>query len=289
MREWHRRTLGLGVLLGCAWLIDSGGDALAACRRAPCRLGEQVIAGCCVGAPIESMPPAGTAVPCPGGGGMMLVRGGLFAMGSAAGPAEERPEHRVNVPTFCMDTTEVTVADYRRCVLAGRCATPTESDARCNWSKPARGSHPINCVKWSEADGFCRWAGKALPTEEQWEYAARGGSLQLQYPWGTAPPAARACWNGEGNDAGAGNRQSTCPVGAYAAGPFGLKDMSGNVWEWMSSYWKQDYNAAPQLTRVRRGGGWSSVEKDSLKGSHRTNYLPSQGVYFLGFRCAKTP
>ncbi len=120
-----------------------------------------------------------------------------------------------------------------------------------------RSNHPINCVDWNQANAYCTSVGKRLPTEEDWEYAARG-TAGNEYPWGNTPaPSNQLCWNGTGNDLGQGNRRSTCPVGSYPAGntPLGL---AGNVWEWTSSGYSADYSAARDTaSRVFRGGGWN--------------------------------
>jgi len=214
---------------------------------------------------------------------MVWIEGGRFTMGERT-PAE--------VEGFCMDGTEVTVEAYARCT---GCTEP-DTGEDCNWGKSGRANHPVNCVDWYQADAYCRAMGKRLPTEAEWEYAARGGARQLEYPWGSEEPGNRACWNGEGNDVGKENRQSTCPMGSYAAGAFGLRDMAGNVWEWVQD-WDGDYPSAiakgyagpfSGSRRVIRGGASSDDVASCLRGSFRFDRAPGGHEGVIGFRCAST-
>jgi formylglycine-generating enzyme required for sulfatase activity len=137
--------------------------------------------------------------------GMTLIPGGDYTLGETGAKATIRP--------FYLDITEVTVASFRSCVERGACTAPNTDNAACNDGNPDRVRHPINCVDWVQADAFCKAFGKRLPSEEEWEWAARGGERGWAYPWGDEPPLALACWNGEGNDEGKGRRTSTCGVG----------------------------------------------------------------------------
>ncbi len=236
--------------------------------------------------------PAPSPVPADGaeGGAMVNIPAGTYWMGSpdGEGDSDEHPRHQVTVAAFSMDVTEVTVAAYARCVSAGPCL-PLETGGACNYGKSDKASHPINCVAWDKAGAYCAWAGKRLPSEEEWEYAARGTDGRT-YPWGQEVPGARVCWNGAGNDLGPGKRSGTCPVGAYPAGksPFGLLDMSGNVREWTSSGWSDAYGTSRTTSnRVGRGGGWSSDDPSRVRGALRGRYEPWAHDDFLGFRCAR--
>jgi formylglycine-generating enzyme required for sulfatase activity len=223
-----------------------------------------------------SAPAAGTGG-CPAG--MMKVAGGSFKMGDRG--------DQVTVDGYCLDVTEVTVEAYASCTTGGKCS---DSGLSCdstyaNWGKAGRGTHPINCVDWNQSDAYCKAQGKRLPTEEEWEWAARGGEKGTTYPWGNEAPGRQLCWDGEGSDLGKGNRQSTCPVGSYAAGdaPQGIHDLAGNVWEWTSTV----YESGPG--RVYRGGGWYNVDPSYLRAAFRLGSSPSYRNNNLGFRCARTP
>jgi formylglycine-generating enzyme required for sulfatase activity len=130
-------------------------------------------------------------------GDMVTVPAGALWMGCAATDslcaARERPPRMVHLDAFHIDKAEVTVKAYRACVSAGACTPPT-SRARCNWDQPSRRDHPINCVTWHQADAYCQWASKRLPTEAQWEKAARGTDGRI-YPWGDDPPKRRRVGN----------------------------------------------------------------------------------------------
>jgi len=125
------------------------------------------------------------AAACPTG--MALVPGGTYRMGSEAGDSDEQPVHEVEVARFCLDLTEVTVSDYAGCVSSGKCM-PANTGGSCNAGVAGRENHPINCVDWNQADAYCQAQGLRLPTEEEWEYAAKGGDEDRRYPWGAAPP-----------------------------------------------------------------------------------------------------
>ncbi|MBI3245402.1 MAG: SUMF1/EgtB/PvdO family nonheme iron enzyme [Deltaproteobacteria bacterium] len=144
---------------------------------------------------------------------------------------DERPGRMVFLDAFAIDIYEVTVAAYRQCVEAGKCTAPNTGGS-CNWNTSDRAQHPINCVDWSQANAYCRWAGKRLPTEAEWEKAARGTDRRV-YPWGNAWDATKANVSTNG----------TVAVGSYPAGksPYGALDMSGNVWEWTADWYADAY------------------------------------------------
>ncbi len=230
----------------------------------------------------------GTQGSCPSG--MWSIAAGTYQMGSNGGDADEKPVHATTVGAFCMEQTEVTVRAYAACVSAGRC-TAADTGGFCNAGATGRDEHPINCVDWDQATAYCAWKGWRLPTEEEWEYAARGTDGRT-YPWGNGGPGAQLCWDGEGNSAGKGNRRSTCVVGSFKAGvsPFGLHDMAGNVWEWTSSAYANEY-AKPRPTgasapRVSRGGAWNRSSPQGVRAAYRGGSEPSNRYGGLGFRCA---
>lgn len=235
--------------------------------------------------------------------GMALIPTGTFSMGSNDGAADEKPVHQVTVSSFWMDMTEVTVAEYGACVSASGCvpaptavnwdglsnADRSKYSERCNGAKADRQDHPINCVDWNQAMAYCAWAKKRLPTEEEWEYAARGTEGR-KYPWGNSEPSSQLCWDGNGNDLGKGNRKNTCQVGSHPSGksPFGLQDMAGNVVEWTSSQSSEDYNKPrDEAFRVIRGGRWLDDKPAGVRGARRAMFPPSERSYVVGFRCAR--
>ncbi len=231
----------------------------------------------CVENPAAATPPdrPGTEPKAaPATGRMVALPAATFLMGDG--------KRRVPVKAFEMDVTEVTVEAYRACIKAGPCTTP-EAGAGCYWEQSNMGQLPMNCVDWDQATTYCTWAGKRLPTEQEWEYGARGTDGRT-YPWGNSAPAGQLSWDGEGNSDGKGNRQSPSPVGKYPAGasPFGLMDMAGNLVEWTSS----PYDATSQVVR---GGSWRDGSPTSVQASYRTWNNPKNSFYFIGFRCARTP
>ena len=216
---------------------------------------------------------------------MANVPAGTFAMGCDSSRLSERPRHLVSVAAFAIDATEVTARDYETCVDAGACKPPSAPDATlCNDAR-SKPSHPANCVDWNDAHAFCAWVGKRLPTEEEWEYAARG-SDERAYPWGDAGPGP-SMLNALGDEDGFA---ATAPVASFDASrsPFGAWDMAGNVWEWTDSAWSDDY-ASPRAydLKVIRGGGFGSASpallRATARGSHRVSFRDAH----LGFRCAK--
>jgi formylglycine-generating enzyme required for sulfatase activity len=214
--------------------------------------------------------------------GMVIIAAGSFDMGSRTSP-DESPVHRVRVGAFEMDVTEVTAQDFSACVAAGACDAIWQAPA-CNAGRAERATHPINCVSWFQADAFCRWRNKRLPSEEEWEYAARGAQAS-KYPWGDAGPDGRVCWR-RGMD-----QLGTCRVRSYPNGvsPFGVFDMAGNVWEWTASGSSKNYSRPRgNAERVMRGGGWGDVDPDYISATSRGHAAPDNRSYTHGFRCART-
>lgn len=209
---------------------------------------------------------------------MAKIPGGVFWMGSD-GSGDEAPRHRVALRSFCMDRTEATVAAWRACVEAGACTPAHPGETLCNDGRVDRDDHPINCMDWEQATAFCKHAQKRLPSEREWEYAARGGADQRMYSWGWEPPDGRACYRHEG----------TCKVASYAQGAFGLYDINGNVWEWTSSFFGR-YPDEPEKAemRVYRGGSFSRRFPRWLANGLRNRFQPSGWGAHLGVRCAKS-
>lgn len=230
--------------------------------------------------------------------GMVEVPGGPFEMGSNIHP-NEMPIRQVEVDRFWMDATEVTVQAYAACVDAGPCSEPS-SGTGCNWEAAGRENHPVNCVTWSQATAYCEWVDggtKRLPTEAEWEKAARGTDARA-YPWGDspAPPSCSHAVMLYGCGMG-----STWPVGIKTMGdsPYGAHDMAGNVWEWVADWYAGSYDESetdnptgPETgwMRILRGASWKDdPAKISFRAAHRNDYDPTDISDAVGFRCARTP
>jgi formylglycine-generating enzyme required for sulfatase activity len=233
----------------------------------------------------------------------VAIPAGTFMMGSNSGDADEMPVHQVDVPAFDIAKTEVTVAQYQACVDAGVCTEPADFtvSSYCIWGHVGTKDHPVNCMLWFEAIDFCTWVGGRLPSEAEWEYAARGGGQDIIYPWGDDMPTCDYAvmdvdedWN-NGNE-GCG-QNSIWPVCSKTAGNTaqGLCDMAGNVYEWVQDWYHSDYNGAPTdgsaweipsgSDRVARGGCF--VDAVDLRASDRDHVNPSNIYYSTGCRCAR--
>jgi hypothetical protein len=213
---------------------------------------------------------------------MAKVPGGKFWIGSEPSEGfsdDESPRFLTELAEFCMDEAEVTASAYAACVERGACQAPERHGWLCNFGRPERAEHPINCVTWTDADAYCRARAARLPSEAELEYVARGGSAYSKYPWGDEPPDGRACWKHAG----------TCPVKSFPAGAFGLHDVSGNVWEWGAD-WYGPYPWPPEsaYSRVYRGGSFSRRFEKWMHTRLRNRQLPTEAGAHLGFRCALT-
>ncbi|MDJ0761978.1 MAG: SUMF1/EgtB/PvdO family nonheme iron enzyme [Myxococcota bacterium] len=225
------------------------------------------------------------------------IQGGAYQMGSEDVTSEQEPIHDVTIQDFAMTKTEITVGQYAACVEADVCSYPGLSWF-CNWRDIIYEHHPINCVDWDQALSFCDWIGGRLPTEAEWEYAARSGGKEQLFPWGNKEPScdyAIMDSTGEGCE-----RIHTWPVCSKTAGNSdqGLCDLSGNVLEWVADCWHSNYNDAPDNGsawteecdsngRVLRGGGWTSRTGETLSATFRTSDDQSDKRYYSGFRCAR--
>jgi formylglycine-generating enzyme required for sulfatase activity len=226
--------------------------------------------------------------------GMLDIPAGSFMMGcneaqDSACDADELPYHEVTLMAYKIDAHEVTQAQYQACIDGGGCFAPG-ADANCEWDPSTRADYPVVCVTWERADEYCRWAGKRLPSEAEWEKAARGDS-GLVYPWGDSAPE---CAHVNFADCDTGSQ----PVGTHPGGnsPYGVEDMAGNVYEWVNDYYAEDYYATspendPQGPatgdyRVMRGGAWG-YDASYLRTSNRGANQQTVYRFPLGFRCAK--
>ncbi|MGA7742108.1 MAG: formylglycine-generating enzyme family protein [Polyangia bacterium] len=279
-------------------------------------------------APEPTPPPPRDASPpgleCPEN--QVPIPGGTFWMGDQD-LDKSKPVHKVALSPYCIDKTEVTVAAYRACVQAGICPPAsatvdwkgvkpedkTKWSQFCTWGKRGFDRHPINCVDWTQANAYCASTGGRLPTEAEWEYAARGSDGR-SYPWGNKPPDATRL-NACGSECASMAQQrleatwtpmytgddgwpATAPVGRYPKGasPFGVLDMAGNVQEWTADAFA-DYNSDPvtnprrsssdESPRVIRGGSWISEVADKMRATFRSGFVPGYRINSLGFRCAR--
>lgn len=299
-REDVRRLRGSGNVGACEQASAAGCDAILQLGLAPLARSEQTErkVAAHAGAKKEAAQASADAGP------MVRIPAGMFWMGSPDGVAEsdEHPRHQVRVAGFEMDVTEVTVAAYAACTRTGQCApmekgtihwvgvkeTDRETLGRfCNYGHSENSNHPMNCVDWDQANHYCRAVGKRLPTEEEWEYAARGTD-ERSYPWGNDAPGSQLCWSGL--DPSGIPRPGTCAVGSLPQGrsPFGLLDMGGNVAEWTSSGYSQGYGQTrDEATRVVRGGAYSDGKPPEVRATHREHRKPYNRLTALGFRCAR--
>ena len=217
---------------------------------------------------------------------LILVPGGTFTMGSSDGDQDERPPHLVALPPYCIAKTPVTNAQFRRFV------THTGYEAEQDWEFHARGWDdlaPVVAVSWNDAMAYCQWAGLRLPTEAEWEFAARGPGGST-FPWGDAWDPERLIWRG--NSAGRAQPVGSIPAGAS---PVGALDMAGNVWEWCSSKYKrypyQSGDGRETLDgterRAVRGASWDSPRPSYFRCANRYTHDPDYLINMRGFRCAR--
>jgi formylglycine-generating enzyme required for sulfatase activity len=243
---------------------------------------------------------------------MVKVPAGEFLMGSAEedsdAVSDEKPQHRVYLDEYWIDRMEVTNEQYAQCVAAGGCQAPRESSSymRSSYYGTAQyANYPVIDVTWEDARRYCAWVGKRLPSEAEWEKAARGTDGR-RYPWGnqgTAGNLVNFCdvncpfdWKDSNVDDGYGD---TSPVGSYPVGasPYGALDMAGNVWEWVADWYDEGYYGGPPArnppgpasgqSRVLRGGSWVYALR-GVRVADRNDLTPGDWYFFIGFRCARS-
>ena len=220
---------------------------------------------------------------------MMYIPEGEFQMGSNYGESDEQPVHTVYLDAFWIDQTEVTKVFYKMCVSAGTCRVTKKMEETSN-------NNPIAYVNWNDAQTYCKWVGARLPTEAEWEKAARGGRDGFVFPWGDTSPT---CQVGSTSGAQTGNCGRAISVQSFAPNGYGLYDVSGNVWEWVNDWYDPNfYSTTPANNpigpssgdgRVHRGGSWFLGEVYARVANRQGGDSDGQGYYFdMGFRCARS-
>jgi formylglycine-generating enzyme required for sulfatase activity len=244
--------------------------------------------------PVVPTPELGIGSTMLGTDGMTLlyVPAGEFIMGSDTGNSDEGPVHTVYLDAFWIDQTEVTNAMYFRCGQAGKCVPPSSSSSykrESYYGNVIYDNYPVIYVSWDDANAYCEWVGRRLPSEAEWEKAARGND-ERTYPWG------------DGIDCSKANFSrcvlETREVGSYpkSGSPYGVLDMAGNVWEWLADWYNADYYSETNLSnplgpssgtsRVLRSGSWEFLYKNSVYVYNRGYFPPDNTYYNVGFRCA---
>lgn len=255
---------------------------------------------------------------------LVTIPAGPLLMGSEQGEPAERPVHRVTISAFSIGRREVTTVEFAAFVTAtGHVTDPERTGVGWHWDghwREVRGAdwqhprgpgsslreldqHPVVQASWNDASRYCAWRGQRLPTEAEWERAARGEGARI-YPWGESPPrvdtnyrasyGADRCCRADGAD----GHLFTAPVGSFPSGrsPFGVDDMAGNVWEWVEDWFDPEYyrrspaadpvNGTRTGRKVIRGGGWGN-DPWGLRSTLRHANPPDIGLSMVGFRCAR--
>jgi formylglycine-generating enzyme required for sulfatase activity len=229
------------------------------------------------------------------GSPMIYVPAGEFEMGD--GQRNDCPKHKVQLSAYWIGVYCVTNAQYLQFMQATKHRAPDQADyGNPVWKgrsfPPEQADHPVVCVSWDDATAYAKWSGCALPTEAQWEKAARGPG-GLIYPWGNDWDAGRCR-----NDKNKGN-ETTCPVSGYPGGVsgYGTYNQGGNVWEWCSDWYDSDYYGKSPARdprgpeggsfRVYRGGGWGNDGPEGFRGAGRTRWEPGHRTGSLGFRLVR--
>ncbi len=228
---------------------------------------------------------------------LLYVPAGEFTMGSETGNDEEKPIHTIYLDGFWIDQTEVTNRQYALCVTAGQCISPNETDSSLRsiyYGNSEFDDYPVIYVNWNMAKTYCEWAGRRLPTEAEWEKAARGMD-ERTYPWGEDISCNEANYDPKDSCFG-----DTTIAGNFTSGesPYGVYDMAGNVWEWVSDWYSETYYQDSPLSnplgpdsgqyRVLRGGSFDS-STSGVRTTNRYRYEPTYTLLSIGFRCASSP
>jgi serine/threonine-protein kinase len=225
--------------------------------------------------------------------GMVLISGGTFIMGCTAGDLDcekdELPSHMVTLKSYYMDESAVVLEAYKKCIDAEHCPPSLNyAEDTKNWQYEHE-DYPMTDVNWSEARNYCEWVGKRLPSEAEWEYAARAGHNKWKYLWGNEVNGSEARYMGLPD--------GPISVTRHQANAYGLRGMIGNVQEWVEDCWHESYKGAPMdgtawitnscSTRVKRGSDFDNIA-EFMRVSFRFEEKPDTRNLFLGFRCAKS-
>ena len=223
---------------------------------------------------------------------MVLIEAGPFTMGQDGSKPKNGPAHEVDLPAYEIDRFEVTNDEYAWFVEQSGYTTYAEGNSSKNWRDAAegKGNHPVVYITWDDAKAYCEWAGKRLPTEAEWEKAARGTD-GLAFPWG-------ADFVAENGNFYEGGIRGTTAVGSFGAGasPYGVMDMGGNVREWVEDFFvaypgqaADADNFFGEENRVNRGGGWFDGEDGELVTTYNRNAGPpgTSANDDIGFRCVR--
>ncbi len=235
-------------------------------------------------------PPQRARVRVPERDGMLLIPGGRFPMGTNNPKTpNERPQRVVTVGAFWLDRTEVTVGAYRACVDAKRCERPQRRSATCTYDL-GDPELPVSCVRWSDADTYCKSVNKRLPAEAEWEFAARGPE-GWGYPWGTRYPDCKLANTLLRENSGRTCHTRPWPVGSAPANAskYGVLDLSGNVQEWTADWYTERLGSLAPLSgasHTLRGGGWLSTPNQSRAAARDWASALEAGPN-VGFRCAR--
>lgn len=251
---------------------------------------------------------------------VVRIPAGEFAMGADDGDDDERPAHRVHLDEFFIGAAPVTHDEYARFIAETNHPVPAirefpqivtaEREAefhalatpyvwRAGAPPPDRGAHPVTLVGYDDALAYCRWLSTRismpvrLPSEAEWERAARGGFEGRRYPWGDDLDVTRANYLAPGRDKG---QHGTTPVGQHGQNPYGLADVAGNVWEWIEDWYDGEYylrsprrnprGPSAGILRVVRGGAWVASDTRMLRCAYRHKVPPDSYAYSIGFRIA---
>lgn len=215
--------------------------------------------------PVEPPKPAHQGR-CPAG--MSEVPGGKFK--------SSYYRQEMSVEPFCVDVNLATTDEYTACIESGQCdKTAVHACDPSTYAVEGRGSMPMVCIDFMQAERYCKAQGKRIVSDLEWEWAARGGDEARTYPWGDEPPSDQLCWSGNGK------RSTPCPVASYPPGPHGLYDLSGNILQWTTTT-----NDSVSSFRGGRGGSWKDGVAEQVKNTRRGGFKNTYRCGFLGVRCS---